>query len=350
MSVKRKILKGDKRVEIQTFAGFIKKYNIEIPIIQRDYVYGRETSQDTGANLVKDMINSIKCGEILDLNFIYGIETASKDEEKAYYFPIDGQQRLTTLFLLYWYISIKSGHKEQFFQLNPEFSYKTRSSAREFFMWISDKNNTELFDLVSDSNKNIDKEIKDMSGFKAAWNYDNTVQSCIYILSKIAELLKDDERIEEYYGTFNDSNKCSLKFSLINEDSIAIAGSKEDIDEVKAKANKTYIRMNARGKELTAFEKIKSIVDSLEAKDKSDSEKFSYKYDTEYIDLMYENVKKNFGSSDNSLIDITTRIDRMSHMFFVNMFKVLCIFEGKEFKIDKNEKSSENYIRELKKL
>ena len=186
-------------MEIKTFAEFIKHYNIEIPIIQRDYVYGREKSRETGKALVKAMIYSIQNCKVLDLNFIYGIETKSENE-KAYYFPIDGQQRLTTLFLLYWYISIKSGHKEEFFQLNPDFSYKTRSSAREFFLWISDSNNTELFDLIEEGKKKIDEGMRDMSGFKASWNYDNTVQSCIYILSEIDNLLKRDNKLEEYYA------------------------------------------------------------------------------------------------------------------------------------------------------
>lgn len=340
-------------MEIKTFADFIKEYNIEIPIIQRDYVYGREKARETGADLVKAMIDSIKNCKVLDLNFIYGMETGSEDGKKRCYFPIDGQQRLTTIFLLYWYISIKSGNKTKFFDLHPNFSYKTRSSANEFFMWISDSNNEKLFELVSDSNRNIDEGIKDMSGFKASWNYDNTVQSCIYILNQIAETLKNDtnDKIEDYYNNMNAPDKCPLKFTVISENNTAVEN-KDGMDEAKAKANKTYIRMNARGKQLTAFEKIKSIVDSLEKEDKADDDKFSYKYDTKYINDMYDNAKNSTtcSSSVNRLEYITFQIDRMSHVFFMNMFMVLRVSEGESYEVCINEVDSDSYVKKLKGL
>jgi uncharacterized protein with ParB-like and HNH nuclease domain len=43
--------------------------------------------------------------------------------------PIDGQQRLTTLFLLHWYIGVRLGNEEI---KKLSFSYKTRVSARDF--------------------------------------------------------------------------------------------------------------------------------------------------------------------------------------------------------------------------
>ena len=83
----------------KTFLELIKENEIIIPLIQRDYAQGRESEQ----NKAKDFLKAIKKGleKRLNLDFIYG----KKGEQK--FIPIDGQQRLTTLFLLYWYASLE---------------------------------------------------------------------------------------------------------------------------------------------------------------------------------------------------------------------------------------------------
>jgi hypothetical protein len=42
----------------------------------------------------------------IELDFIYGFSDV-KTDNKTTFIPIDGQQRLTTLWLLYWFISVK---------------------------------------------------------------------------------------------------------------------------------------------------------------------------------------------------------------------------------------------------
>ena len=88
-----------------------KKYKIIIPIIQRDYAQGRkdEETNEVRNEFVDALFNYLDEGiPNRDLDFIYGtlrkpIESGST--ELISFIPLDGQQRLTTLFLLHWYLS-----------------------------------------------------------------------------------------------------------------------------------------------------------------------------------------------------------------------------------------------------
>ena len=80
--------------------GTVKK--ITIPKIQRDYAQGRD---DTDVKRVRkeflDYLYDAITKTPKTLDFIYG---TIKDGELT---PLDGQQRLTTLFLLHWYAAKK---------------------------------------------------------------------------------------------------------------------------------------------------------------------------------------------------------------------------------------------------
>ena len=75
------------------------KVEIEIPKIQRNYVQGNNIR--IREQFVKDIFDNMINNKIMDLDIIFGIE---KQEEVSKFIPIDGQQRLTTLFLVFWYI------------------------------------------------------------------------------------------------------------------------------------------------------------------------------------------------------------------------------------------------------
>ena len=96
----------------ETFWGVINKYKICIPKMQRNYAQGRNESDvvQKRENLLNDIFNALTMKNKLDLNFIYGNIVDDK------FIPIDGQQRLTTLFLVYWYFSILCNRKD-----NPVF-------------------------------------------------------------------------------------------------------------------------------------------------------------------------------------------------------------------------------------
>jgi uncharacterized protein with ParB-like and HNH nuclease domain len=74
---------------------------IEIPIIQRDYAQGRYDKSEIRNNFLTALESSIINEFPIQLDFIYGSKV-----EGAFQ-PLDGQQRLTTLFLLNWYAARK---------------------------------------------------------------------------------------------------------------------------------------------------------------------------------------------------------------------------------------------------
>ena len=81
------------------FEELMSTYRIRVPKIQRTYVqgrqdiYGKKCLKCFASVLVDSVCNSMPC----PLDMVYGIATA----DKAFY-PLDGQQRLTTLLLLAW--------------------------------------------------------------------------------------------------------------------------------------------------------------------------------------------------------------------------------------------------------
>ena len=86
-----------------TFWNYLKDNVIEIPIIQRDYAQGRLGKENLRKSFLGDLKNALDNGEIMKLDFVYG----STENDKLN--PLDGQQRLTTLWLLHWYIALCAG-------------------------------------------------------------------------------------------------------------------------------------------------------------------------------------------------------------------------------------------------
>lgn len=91
---------------------FIESFNnktILIPRLQRDYVQGSRTSA-----VISPFLDSL-IEKDCDLNYIYGYE------EGGCFVPVDGQQRLTTLWLLYLYLYARS-HNTKEFRVHMQFA------------------------------------------------------------------------------------------------------------------------------------------------------------------------------------------------------------------------------------
>ena len=81
-----------------------KKYSIEIPIIQRDYAQGRKSKGEVRDLFLQALYDYLEDNiPNRDLDFVYGSTEVEEGNEK--FIPLDGQQRLTTLFLLHWYLA-----------------------------------------------------------------------------------------------------------------------------------------------------------------------------------------------------------------------------------------------------
>ena len=119
-----------------TFWKLLKENYIQIPIIQRDYAQGRDEDKvvrirDKFLSTLYTMIKNDD--KSIDLDFVYG--KVKKIEDKSVFIPLDGQQRLTTLFLLHWYLAPRDNEnkiKEEYRNLLEKFTYETRITSRDF--------------------------------------------------------------------------------------------------------------------------------------------------------------------------------------------------------------------------
>ena len=117
-----------------TFWTLLKTNPIEIPIIQRDYAQGRLGKEYLRKSFLADIKKALDDDKNkMKLDFVYG------SIEKGKLNPLDGQQRLTTLWLLHWYIALRAGKlneyindKEKVCDILRKFTYETRISSREF--------------------------------------------------------------------------------------------------------------------------------------------------------------------------------------------------------------------------
>ena len=110
-----------------SFWNFIKKYSVEIPVIQRDYAQGRIGKEYLRKSFLTNIKQALDNNDVLTLDFVYG--SGERDRLQ----PLDGQQRLTTLWLLHWYIALRAEElNEENCKTLRKFSYETRISSREF--------------------------------------------------------------------------------------------------------------------------------------------------------------------------------------------------------------------------
>ena len=246
----------------------IELKKIVVPIIQRDYAQGRD-----GVEIKRiryRFLNALKealVGEPITLDFIYG-----DIDENGILTPLDGQQRLTTLFLLHWYAA-KAGNVDLAeYQFLYNFSYETRYSARDFC--------ERLIDYTPDLSKVISEEIIDQSWFPLDWKKDPTIRSMLVVLDAIQEVFID---VDDIWGKLN-NNAISFYFLPIKDMGLT--------DEL-------YIKMNSRGKPLTRFEHFKAEFErNLREIDKETATRIIRKIDIDWMNMLWK-----YRGSDNIVDD-----------------------------------------------
>lgn len=213
---------------------FLANHNVEVPMLQRDYAQGRK-SQEKVAKEFLDAIFTVLCGnkKSLHIDFIYGYKEGEK------FILIDGQQRITTLWLLHFYIYKKAQKLESISKELAKFSYAVRDSSKKFCKNLLKKD----FDL----SKNPSKAILDKGGeFEKEENLrsDPTIKAMLNMLDLI-------------YARLN--NKIDLETLIKNLDKITFYVF--DMGEFSL-GEELYIKMNARGKQLSHYENLKAYIES----------------------------------------------------------------------------------------
>lgn len=216
-----------------------------VPIIQRDYAQGRKEEEEVR----EDFLQAIHAALVkpaddpslpFNLDFIYGSVEGS---ENTRFLPLDGQQRLTTLFLLHWYLAWTDGQWARFSELfsadgKSRFSYSVRPSSNEFFdalVSFSPEEAAEDLARLSDL-------ITDQPWYFRSWRLDPTIQSALFMLDAI-------------HARF--ASCANLFERLVSESQPAITFQLLDLENFGL-SDDLYIKMNSRGKPLTPFETFKA--------------------------------------------------------------------------------------------
>lgn len=214
-----------------TFKDILQKYEqIIIPKIQRDYAQGRLDKKAT--EIREKLLSDIFSGKKISFDFIFG----TKGENKNNFIPLDGQQRLTTLFLLHLYQFQQSPSSNNNPFVNKgitKFTYETRTASKDFCEHLISQK------WKCDNKKKPSEVIKDSTWFMDYWQYDPTVECMLQMLDSIYE--------KSQKTNFPDLGKITFEFFAL--------------DEYNLNEN-LYIKMNSRGKPLTAFENLKAEIEN----------------------------------------------------------------------------------------
>ena len=97
-----------------------------IPYFQRPYKWKKDNIERFEEDLLS-LVDIDDTSHFLGAIIIYGKQTAPSDPK--YYEVIDGQQRLTTLFLLHWYAAKKCAVFIEECSFLSNFGYETRNSS-----------------------------------------------------------------------------------------------------------------------------------------------------------------------------------------------------------------------------
>ena len=257
---------------------------IIIPIIQRDYAQGRlESDISRVRSRFLDSLYNAVTEKPITLDFIYG-----DIDGEGNMTPLDGQQRLTTLFLLHWYAAKKDKIAEEEYQFLKKFSYETRYSARYFCV--------DLVAYMPEFKGAISKEIINQVWFPLDWEKDPTISSMLVMLDAIDNTFKDVDNLWEKL-----KDKCITFYFLPIKD--------------MGLTDELYIKMNSRGKPLTLFEHFKAELErEVRSIDENLANRIIGKIDRDWTDLLWEYRNSGSESGGDNIID-----DK-----FLRYFKFIC--------------------------
>ena len=326
---------------------------VRIPKIQRDYAEGRDTEsiqrkRFTLLNDILDVVYGIR--PTLSFDFIYGYlmsnghnvtgnEWQKPEVANVCFEPLDGQQRLTTLFLLYWFFGreadirdAETGHSLLI--------YETRDTSEEFCHWLVNQDagtvmadwqkavsetesinqiNKTKWDTEMDSRGTIDPYanrlrfplmpvptlfdfMQSADTFKWDWHNDPNIHSMITVLESTYSLLKhrglgyDDGRREK-------GNLDNVSFMLL--------------DNLECDGDRLFEKMNARGKALTDFEILKSSLEEemerqgLPVSDAALTESWRNDVDGDWIDYCWDNSEIGAEPQLDTIREVENKLEKL---------------------------------------
>lgn len=232
---------------------FSGKHKIIIPDLQRDYCWGDKAwskEKEHYTELVGAFISNLlstfneKPNDNLMLGLIYGYENPHYHVQLC-----DGQQRITTLFLLIGMLCRKSENENLKKYLISEFELKNDDKEPNLQYSIRESTLYFLSDLVCHFFLDKESEISLQSIRKQNWyfeeyNLDASIQSMLAALDTIEKKLSENEINYSEFGDYITNKLQVLYYDMGN----------------RIRGEETFVIINTTGEPLTATENLKPII------------------------------------------------------------------------------------------
>ncbi|MEI0526112.1 DUF262 domain-containing protein [Brachyspira murdochii] len=223
-------------MNINNLKNLLSKYNVVIPMLQRDYVQGKKSKISIAEAFLHNIFGVLDGNQNkLHIDFIYGYL------EDNNFILIDGQQRVTTLWLLYLIIYKINNDFDNIKKLLSNFSYRIRESSSKFCKNLINK------ELNLDVNpKEYILNSTGTFGKTDELNNDPTIKAMLNMMDLIYKKIedKDTQTLNKYKNNLD-----NITFSIFNMGEYNLG-------------EELYIKMNARGKQLSKYENLKAYIES----------------------------------------------------------------------------------------
>ena len=250
MANKINFITGETYTLSELFSG---ERRIIIPDLQRDYCWGDDNNtKSTGekGELVTDFVNNLldqfneqrskNDKSTLNLGLFYGYEVPADHIQLC-----DGQQRLTTLFLLLGMINKKTDKFRQ--HLISDFEYKHDDKEPYLNYAIRESSLYFLSDLVCkffiENNDTVDK-IQSADWYFDDYNLDPSIQSMLKALDKIEKIISEKEPDLLEFGDWLLNKVTFLYFDMEN----------------RKNGEETFVVINTTGEALSSTQNLKPLV------------------------------------------------------------------------------------------
>lgn len=280
---------------------------IVIPSLQRDYVQGNR--RDKISSFIDYLLDGLAKNEGIDLNYMYGTILKGSDETTSFV-PIDGQQRMTTLWLLRLYLTARANVQQPGTHrpMVQRLEYRTREYAQEFCRALSEHVDA----IVTPELKLVD--FTQQPWFIEAWRHDVTVQGCMATL-RIIDKEIGSRSASELLEQFDEK----IRFSLQTLD--------DDIND------DIYIKMNGRGIHLTEFENLKAWLDQRVEReyDSNFIRRWQHCMDNEWADMVWQNRCVRKDDDENPIDNLMLRLlYTLAYLYWVQPNEKESINEGRD--------------------
>ena len=267
-----------------TFDKMMDTYKIRIPKIQRLYVQGRldANGRKCLASFASTLVKSVCTGQECPLDMIYGIAKSNV------FYPLDGQQRLTTLLLLSWLCEKTKA--------NWTFDYETRRTTEVFIQHLLHTDPPAL-QKPNGYNEEKIKHKKTLGYLPLCTEYLEKQPWFMPVWKQNPGIAGMLEMLDSLYDKLLNAIPASGETSLVR-----ITFNINYLDVSEKSYDHIFLKMNSRGRQLTTWENVKAVLDKYVPEDKKAWKEL---VDLDWPEIIWTSVNHDINRLDGSMQAIT---------------------------------------------